>query len=139
MIESRTDQPRTRPVAFLRNSVGVSPIDSVAIFTSQLMGCQGPLTARLGDPPQAETSAAPSRQLSSALAASPARSAPPGPPRAGPGLAVHEDVLGDLSLLGVQVDHRALEYPIAVDAAGVDGQRPVHPLDAPALVDVAMH
>src|ERR1700722_6350239 len=46
MIESRTDQPRTKPVALRRNSVGVSPpIASVAMLISRLgafWGVAGP-------------------------------------------------------------------------------------------------
>src|SRR5271165_5496454 len=45
MIESRTDQPRTRPVALRRNRVGVPLTDSVAISASQLRA------AKLARPP----------------------------------------------------------------------------------------
>jgi len=54
-------------------------------------------------------------------------------------LAVHQQVPADFRLLDIQLDDRALEHSIAVDAAGVEGKRPAHFLDPPALVDVAVY
>src|ERR1022692_1280323 len=99
MIESLTDQPRTRPVALRKNRVGGAcpPIASVAILASGVI-----------------------------LSNSQAR-------RPGKYSAVHEKVLADLSLLRVQFQHRALQDAVAVNAPGVDRQRPAHFLDRTAL------
>src|SRR3984885_3103694 len=114
MIESRTDQPRTSPVAFLRNSVGVSPMDSVAMCASAFV----PLV-RCGLTEVSPHSAWPARLRHA--------------------LSVDEDVFGDFPLLGVQIDDRALEHAVAVPAAGIGPHRPAHALDSAALVNVAVH
>src|SRR5712691_7575856 len=106
IIESRTDQPRTRPVALRRNSVGVSPPTvPAAMLASQVMIYQDQIVAR-SCPEITEVRLC---------------------------LAIHEKVFADLALLRVQVQHRTLQHSVAVDAAGVDGERPAHLLDPAAL------
>src|SRR5258705_12087513 len=111
MIESRMDQPRTRPVALRRKSVGVSPpIASVAMLIS-LLGAFG---SRRGNP---IAQALASRLIS----------------------AIYQKVLSNLPLLGVQFEHGALQDAVTVNTAWIDGQRPAHAFDAAALMDVPVH
>src|SRR6267154_119361 len=112
MIESRTDQPRTSPVALRRNSVGVSPqIASVAMLISRLGGLWG---VWRGQP------------IAQALTSRPVS-------------AIYQKVLSNLPLLGVQLEYRTLQDAVTVNAAWIDGQRAAHVFDAAALVDVPVH
>src|SRR5215471_14453334 len=111
MSESRTDQPRTRPVAFLRKSAGLSwPTASVAMHTSHVCADQG----RRGR----TTCVQGVRQYCSTI---------------------HEKVFADLALLRVQFEHGALQDAITIDAAGIDGEGPPHLFYPPAFVDVPVH
>src|SRR3984885_571742 len=112
MIESRTDQPRTSPVALRRNSVGVSPpIASVAMLISRLGAFWG---GWRGQP------------IAQALTSRPVS-------------AIYQKVLSNLPLLGVQFEHGTLQDAVAVNTAGIDGQCPAHAFDATALMDVPVH
>src|SRR6202041_473445 len=112
MIESRTDQPRTSPVALRRNRVGVSPpIASVAMLISRLGAFWGGGGAK---------------PIAHALTSRPVS-------------AIYQKVLSDLPLLGVQLEYGTLQDAVAVNTAGIDGQRPAHTFDAAALVDVPVH
>src|ERR1039457_5202844 len=100
MIESLTDQPLTRPVAFRRNSVGASPPTAPAAMLASKLGfirnCYWPAPySRRG------------RFCS----------------------AIDQKVFGNFALLRVQFQHSSLQDPVAVNAAGIDGHRPAHPLD----------
>src|ERR1017187_10003171 len=109
MIESLTDQPLTRPVALRRNSVGVSPPTAPAAM----------LASKLGFIRNCYWPAPYSR--------------------GGLRSAIDQKVFGNFALLRVQFQHSSLQDPVAVNAAGIDGHRPAHPLDATALVNVAVH
>src|SRR6202034_3914637 len=112
MIESRTDQPRTSPVALRRNRVGVSPpIASVAMLISRLGAFWGGGGAK---------------PIAHALTSRPVS-------------AIYQKVLSDLPLLGVQLEYGTLQDAVAVNTAGIDGQCPAHAFDATALVDVPVH
>src|SRR5712691_1553825 len=113
MNASNFDQPFTRPVAFRRNKVGASPTAAIRTPSEYERLCRGDrvprMLTRLGHHLR---SAAPDRS------------------------AVHQLVVLDLLLLGVDVDDRSLKNTFLVCAPWVQYERRADPGCALALVDV---